>query len=287
MNTQKNITFLEALKKYKIQFIITLLLLAGLYHSIVASMVTQWYNDSDYSHGFLVPLIAGYFLYQRLDTLKKTKISPVNIGLGIILFGILVLIFGYLSTEYYSMRSSMMIILAGIVLYFFGKEVFKILLLPIIYLLFMVPLPEIIYNAFAFPLKLFVAKYSVLFLETMGILVLREGNIIMFPNVTLEVADACSGLRSLMSLLTLSVAFSFFIKISNTKKIIIILSAIPIAIFTNALRVIVTGILAQYWGAEVAEGFFHEFAGLLVFGFAVILLLLTGIVLKKRDKKTL
>ena len=186
MNTQKNITFLEALKKYKIQFIITLLLLGGLYHSIIASMVTDWYNDPDYSHGFLVPLIAGYFLYQRLDTLKKTKISPANIGLGIILFGISVLIFGYLSTEYYSMRSSMIIVLAGIVLYFFGKEVLKILLLPISYLFFMVPLPEIIYNALAFPLKLFVAKSSVLFLETIGILVLGEGNIIMFPNVTLD-----------------------------------------------------------------------------------------------------
>jgi exosortase len=245
-------------------------------------MVLQWYNDPNYSHGFLVPIIAGYFLYQRIDTLKRVPVSPYSPGFLIFVAGLLILIIAYMGTEYFTMRSSLIIIIAGIVLYFFGKSVFKVLLLPICYLFFMVPLPEIIYNFIAFPLKLFVAKYSVLFLEMMGIIVLREGNIIMFPNIVLEVADACSGLRSLMSLLAVSVAFSFLIRTSNLRKIIIIFSALPIAIFTNAIRVIITGILAQYWGAEVAQGFFHEFAGLLVFGFAIVLLLITGIILKKR-----
>lgn len=285
MQLQLNITFADFLKRYKLQLLIMIILLGGVYHSIVASMVEQWYNESDYSHGFIVPIIAGYFLYQRLDVLKKTLVSPSNIGFAVIGFGLLMLTGAYLGTEYFTMRLSLIVVLAGIVLFFFGKEVFIIMLLPVCYLMFMVPLPEIIYNLIAFPLKLFVAKYSVLFLDSIGIVVLREGNIIMFPNITLEVVDACSGLRSLMSLLSLSIAFSFIIKASNIRKTIIIFSAIPIAIFTNAVRVIVTGILAQYWGAAAAEGFFHEFAGLLVFALAVVMLLATGILLRTRDKK--
>jgi exosortase len=144
----------------------------------------------------------------------------------------------------------------------------------------MVPLPYIIYNAAAFPLKLFVTRVSVAFLKLIGISVLREGNIIMFPATTLEVADACSGMRSLMSLIALAVAYAFFIKTSTWKRWIIILSAVPIAIFTNAMRVIVTGILAQHWGKKAAEGFFHEFAGLMVFAVAVALLVGIGAALK-------
>ena len=281
MNIHENITYSEVLKRYRIQLLITLLLLGGLYHSIIANMVTQWYNDSNFSHGFLVPLIAGYFIYQRLDELKKALVLPNNSGFLIIIAGLLLLIIAYLGTEYFIMRASLIIILAGMVLYFFGKGVFKILLLPICYLFLMVPLPYIVYDSVAFPLKLFVTKYSVLFLKSIGVVVFREGNIIMLPNVTLEVVDACSGIRSLMSLITLSVALAFIIKTTNTKKAIIIFSAVPITIFTNGLRVIVTGILAQYYGSEAAEGFFHEFAGLLVFGLAVLMLVITGIVLKK------
>lgn len=285
MNTQENITFFDVLKRYKVQFIMLCLLLGGVYHSIIAEMVMDWYNDPDYSHGFLVPLLSGYFVYQRREVLKKTLVSPYTPGLFVIILGILLLIIGYMGTEFYTMRFSLIVILAGTVLYFLGKEVFQVLMLPGFYLVFMIPLPEIVYNAIAFPLKLFVAKYSVLFLKVINITVYREGNIIMFPNIVLEVADACSGIRSLMSLLALSVAISFFVITSNLKKTVIILSAVPIAVFTNALRVIVTGILAKYWGAAAAEGFFHELAGMLVFGIAMLMLFIVGISLREKDKK--
>lgn len=285
MNTEENITFFDGLKKYKIQLLILLLLLGGLYHSIVADMVMDWYNDPDYSHGFLVPLISGYFVYQRREALKNALVSPYAPGLFVIILGILLLIIGYKGTELFTMRFSLIVILAGIVFYFLGKEIFQVLKLPGFYLVLMIPLPEIIYNYIAFPLKLFVAKYSVLFLQAINITVYREGNIIMFPNIVLEVADACSGIRSLMSLVALSVAMSFFVKTSNLKKTVIVLSAVPIAVFTNALRVIVTGILARYWGAAAAEGFFHELAGMLVFGLAMIMLFIVGILLREKDRQ--
>jgi exosortase len=136
----------------------------------------------------------------------------------------------------------------------------------------MVPLPYVVYNALAFPLKLLVAKASVAVLKILSIPTVREGNIIIFPQTILEVADACSGLRSLMSLVTLAVAMAFISQKSLLKRIILIVSAVPIAIVTNMFRVIVTGVLANHYGTAAANGFFHEFAGLAVFSMAMILL---------------
>lgn len=274
-------SFSEALKTYRIELALTLFLLAGVYYAIVLGMGKQWYHDDNYSHGFLVPLISGYFLSQRLQELKRAAVVPNNGGLLIVLFGLLMVAVGFIGTEYFTMRASLVVVLIGLVLYLFGTEVLKVAALPLGYLFFMVPLPYILYDAVAFPLKLFVAKYSVLFLKAVGIIVWREGNVIMFPQTTLEVADACSGIRSIMSLLALSVALAFFTRFSPWKRWVIVLAAVPIAIFTNALRVIVTGILAQYWGAQAAEGFFHEFAGLAVFGLAMVMLIGMTAVLRR------
>ena len=277
--------YADNLSRYRIQFAVFIILLLGVYHEIIGHMMTDWYDDPNYSHGFLVPLIAGYFVHERWDTLKSMKVSPNNAGLFLILFGAVLLVIANIGSELYTSRSSLIVILAGAVLFFWGTGIFKALMLPLCFLIFMVPLPEIVYNAIAFPMKLMVAEYSVDFMDAIGIIVIREGNIIMFPEITLEVADACSGLRSLMSLITLAVAFSFFIHISLVKRVIIVTSAIPIAIFTNALRVIGTGILSRHYGAAAAEGFFHEFAGLLVFALAVVMLVGFGILLKKIGDK--
>jgi len=274
--------FTESLKVFRWYLIGLLLLLFVLYAKIIPPMVQQWYQDENYSHGFIVPLIAGYFLYTRWDELKDAQVNPSKIGLAVIIFGLCQLLVAWLGVEYFTMRSSLIVLLAGLVLYFFGRNVFRIVTLPLAYLFFMIPIPYIIYDAVAFPLKLFVTKVSVGFLKLVGVVVLREGNIIMFPATTLEVADACSGIRSLISLLALAVAFAFFLRITPWKRWLLICSAVPIAIFTNALRVIVTGFLAQYWGAKAAEGFFHEFAGLAVFGLAMVMLVALGALLGKR-----
>ena len=279
-------TFAESLKEYRWYLFVILLLLISLYFKIVPEMVQQWYQDENYSHGFLVPLIAGYFLYTRWSELRVAPVIPWKAGLLVIVLGLFQLLIGWLGSEYFTMRSSLIVLLAGLILSFFGSTVFRVLTLPLGYLFFMVPIPYIIYDLVAFPLKIFVTKVSVLTLKAIGIAVMREGNIIMFPALTLEVADACSGIRSLISLLALAVAYAFFIRISSWKRWILICSAIPIAIFTNAMRVIVTGILAQYWGEKAAQGFFHEFAGLVVFGLAMVMLVLFGALLTRWGKKT-
>ena len=277
-------TVAEAIRSYRLQFIGILLSLAVLYSAIVPSMVQWWYQDDNYSHGFIVPLIAGYFLYCRREELLNATVEPWWPGLFVLLAGLFQLLAGWLAWEYFTMRSSLITVIAGILLFVLGRRPFLIMLLPVAYLLFMVPIPYIVYDAFAFPLKMFVTKVSVTFLQSIGVIVMREGNILMFPSTTLEVADACSGIRSIMSLLALSVAYGFFLRVSPLKRLIIALSALPIAIVTNALRVIVTGILAQWWGAKAAEGFFHEFAGLAVFGVAIVLLVGLGALLGRGGK---
>jgi exosortase len=187
--------------------------------------------------------------------------------------------------EYFTMRTSMIVVTGGTIIYVLGWEPYKRMQLPLLYLLLMVPIPVIIYDSMTMPLKLFVAKVSVKGLVAFGYPVLREGNIIMLPNITLEVADACSGLRSLMSLIALSVAFAFLTQRGVWKKWVLILSALPVAVITNILRVFGTGVLAKHYGSVAAEGFFHEFAGFMVFFVAMVIMALIGWVLKLGEKR--
>lgn len=275
-------TFSESLHRNRYELALALLLVSGLFGTIVAGMAADWYHDDNYSHGFLVPLIAGYFLRERWNDLKAARVAPSGIGLAVIAFALLQLIIASLGNEYFTARSSLIVLIAGMVLYFFGTDIFRITRMPLLYLLFMVPLPYIVYNALALPLKMFVSWVSVGFLKTIGLSVVREGNIIMFPSITLEVADACSGMRSLVSILALSTAYAFFLQVSHVKRWVIIVSSIIIAIATNALRVIITGILANYQGAAAAQGFFHEFAGMAVFTLAMAMLAGLGLLLREK-----
>ncbi len=273
---------MEALKAYKVWLAGSMLLLVGAYYSIVPDMIADWYRDDNYSHGFIIPFIAGYFLYERRDALKSALVDPWWPGILVIILGLMQLTVAWLGTEYFTMRSSLIVVTAGMVLYFFGRKVFKIAMLPILYLIFMVPLPYIIYDAVAFPLKLFVTRVSVAFLKIVGIAVLREGNIIMFPDTTLEVADACSGIRSHVApglkcgICMLFPEFhmeamghySFCDTNSNFYKF-----------HAGYLH---RHTIAQYWGAKAAEGFFHEFAGLVVFAFAIVLLMALGALLRMK-----
>jgi len=273
-------TFSESLRNYRYELLLAIILVTGIYGTIISGMATDWYRDDNYSHGFLVPLIAAYFLRERWNDLKSARVSSSNIGLVVIICALLQLIIATFGNEYFTARTSMVVLIAGMVLYFFGTEVFRITRMPVLYLLFMVPLPYIIYNALALPLKMFVSWISVVFLKGIGLSVVREGNIIMFPSITLEVADACSGMRSLISILALGTAYAFFLPISHMKRWVLILSAIVLAIVTNALRVIITGILANYQGAAVARGFFHEFAGMAVFALAMAMMAVFGLLLR-------
>jgi len=278
-------TLRETLDRYKWWLLAVPLVLGAAYWSIIQRMVANWYLDDNYSHGFLIPFIAAWFVWQDWDTLKETAVKSSNWGLPVILLGLAQLVFAWLGTELFNMRLSLIVVLAGCVLYLFGTGVFKRLRLPLAYLILMVPLPYILYDAMAFPLKLFVAKVSVGSLKLMGYAVWREGNIIAFPNIVLEVADACSGLRSLVSLIALAVTLAFLMLKSPWTRWLLVLSSIPFAVLTNILRVVVTGMLARHFGQAAAEGFFHEFAGLAVFGMAMIFLGVTCFLLKLWEKR--
>lgn len=269
-------------KNYNVYFFLCACVVVLLvYYPIIIPMIKQWSADDNYSHGFLVPFISGYLAYMRLPELKAAEVKSSNGGLLLVLLGIAMLLLGWTATEYFTMRSSLVVILAGCVLFLLGWDIFKILLAPLAYLVLMVPIPAVIYDAAAFPLKLFVTKVSVIALKSLGIVIWQEGNILMFPNITLEVADACSGLRSIMSLLALGAAYALVLYSKTRDRVILIFSTLPIAVFTNCLRVIATGILAQYFGAAAAEGFFHEFAGFFVFAGAVVMFVALGSVLKR------
>lgn len=267
-----------------LSILIFLGVLALLYMDPVASMVGEWYTDENYSHGFLIPVISGYLLWQRKDELAKARVSPANTGVLIAALGLLMFLVGNIAGENFTMRFSLLVVVAGAIIFAYGYGFFGAMLFPYMYLFFMLPLPFILYDAVAFPLKLMVTEYSVWALKLVGIPVLREGNIIELTNITLEVADACSGIRSIVSLLALSTAFAFFTQSRFHKRFILIALAIPIAIIANSIRVIGTGILASRYGAVAAEGFFHEFAGLVIFGIAIVMLVLSAIVLRKAGR---
>jgi exosortase len=277
-------TFAQSLREHRIPLLLALLSVAAVYRGVLPKMVSEWYTDANYSHGFLVPFIAGYFVYERRHDLGSVTIEPWWPGLLLFLVGLLQLVIGWLGMEYFTMRSSLVVTLAGMTLFFFGKRLFRLMLLPLGYLIFMIPLPYLVYDAIAFPLKLFMTRVSIYFLQAVGVVVVREGNVIMLPLTTLEVADACSGIRSLISLFALAVAFAFFLKISPLRRVLLLASSVPIAISANAFRVIGTGLLAQYWGAKAAEGFFHEFAGMAVFVMAIMLLVAFGSLLARAKK---
>lgn len=264
----------ESLKKYWAGFVGVLVCLGAVYWQIFAVLFEQWSKDPNYSHGFFVPVIAGWFAYRQWGTIRRTVVAPSLTGIAVMIGAMVLLVLGFLSTEYLTMRASFVAMLAGLILYLFGRSAFREMRLPVLYLLLMIPLPYILYDAAAFPLKLIVANASVNVLKLLGFSVVREGNIILFPTLILEVADACSGLRSLMTLVTLAVTCSFLMLRTPLMRVLLVVASVPIAVVTNMLRVIVTGILAETISPELAEGVFHEMAGLGVF---IMALLLTGV----------
>ncbi len=213
----------------------------ALYFATAKGLYADWMNDPNYSHGLLVPLISAYFAWQKRDVLAMLPVKPAKSGIVLVLFSLAVLVVGVAAQESFSQRTSMVFLLAGMIVFLLGWQWLKELLLPIGFLFFMIPLPYIVYDAIAFPLKLFVAKFSVIALKLMNVIVLREGNIIMFPHTTLEVADACSGLRSLMSLLALGVALAVVSQKKRAAMILLVALTVPIAVLTNMIRVIGTG----------------------------------------------
>ena len=236
-------------------------------------------NDDDYTHGFLILPLALYFVWERREKLKGMAASPSLLGAGLLAVGLLMLVVGSVGAELFLQRFSLVVVLAGLVWLILGGAFLRELVFPIAFLVFMIPLPAIVMNAIAFPLQLFAAQSATFCMEVAGIPVLREGNTIVLSNTTLEVVEACSGIRSLQALLALGAVYGYFTQKAVWKRWALLALSIPIAILANAFRVAGTGFLAHFIGPEAAQGFYHSFAGWIVFAVAFVLLLGAGTLL--------
>ena len=258
----------------------SLVLLFLCYSEVLYRMGKDWAVDPNYSHGFIIPFISGYLVWKRKDLLTMATLRPSVWGLPILLGGLFLLVVGKAGSELFTMRFSLVVVLYGLLIFLLGTDTTKKLSFPISYLIFMIPLPYIFYDAVAFPLKLMAARISADMVMIMGIPIFREGNIIHLTDTTLQVADACSGIRSLISLLALGAIFSYFTLDRAWKRIVLVLLTVPIAVLTNSFRVTGTAVLSHYFGSKVADGFFHSFSGWVVFVVAFMLLFLCGRVLR-------
>jgi exosortase len=259
----------------------TLLAIAGalalttyVHYPILYHMFLTWRINPDYSHGLLIVPLSLYFAYGKTPQLRRAEIRGSWWGVAILCVGVLSVCIGELGALLTALRSGYVFALMGLVLLLAGRQVFEILLFPMAFLFLMVPLPQSLVNLIAFPLQLIAAGWAVSSLQAFGIPSLLEGNIIHLAHTQLFVAEACSGLRSLMALLTLGVVFAQFFRAGRLfQQSILVLSAIPIAIVVNAVRVSLTGILTHNFGPEAAGGFIHDFQGIITFSMAFIMLL--------------
>ena len=253
------------------------LLLAGLavvYWQVFARLIDDWTNDGNYSHGWLIIPIAAYFAWERRERLASTPVAPSWFGLVVFAFGILMLLAGLKGSEFFVSRVSLIFTLAGMVLFLFGWAHLRILAFPLLFLLLMIPIPAIVFNRIALPLQTIASRVGESAISAANIPVLREGNVLVLANTSLEVAEACSGIRSLVSLITLGLVYGYFADPRGWVRALIVFSTIPVAILANGARVAGTGILAHYYGPEAAEGFFHEFSGWVVFIVAFVMILI-------------
>lgn len=233
-------------------------------------------NDPNFSHGIFVPLFALYLIWKKSKRLQSIAPSGSWSGLFLILIALSVLLLGVLGVELFLSRSSLLVLLAGILILFQGWRFFHAVLFPWAVLFLMIPVPNIILQRFTFPLQILASRLASMVLPWLGVPVLREGNLISLPIDVppLEVAEACSGIRSLLSLLTLALIYGYLMETRIWVRVVLIVLAVPIAVFANSFRIVGTGLLVKYWDPEKAEGFFHTFSGWLIFVVSLLMLFL-------------
>jgi len=264
----------QTFKPFGWQGLLLVAVLILLYAPVLKTLVYQWYVDADYSHGFLVPLLSGYLIWQRRDKLRHIPRRPSLWGMAIVLMAMALLFLGSLGAELFLARFSLLCTLCGLIVYFCGGAMLRAMAFPMAFLLFAIPIPVVVYNEIVFPLQFIASKFATWTLETLNLFpIMREGNVLILPGMTLEVVEACSGIRSLMSLLALAAGFGYLVERSAIARWVLFLAMIPLAIISNGTRVMVTAIMANYLGPQAAEGFMHEFSGWVIFVVATVLFL--------------
>jgi exosortase len=267
---------------------ITLLALAGwLYAPILIRLVMQWWSDPNFSHGFFVPAFSLFLLWQDRFRLRQIQPAPSLWGLPVIVIAMCILILGVFGAELFLSRMSLIMLIAGLTIFFMGWEVLRTILFPLLFLVLMVPLPAIVFSQITFPLQILASKLSAGLLPLLGVPVLREGNVINLPTMPLEVAEACSGIRSLLSLTTLAIMYGYLLEKRVAIRVLLALASVPIAVAANGLRIVGTGLLVQYWDPDKAEGFFHAFSGWLIFVVSLLMLFILhqGLIFFERRKE--
>ena len=259
---------------------ILLSLLVLLYASVLKLLVAQWWTDPNYGHGFFVPLFSGYILWHQRERWTKSEIEPSNFGLLVMLGAVALLFIGSLGAELFTSRFSLLVLIAGIILFLAGWKMLRAVVFPLAFLIFMIPIPVIIYNQITFPLQLIASRLATVWLELVGVPVLRDGNVLVLSNFSLEVAEACSGIRSLMSLIALAVAYGHLAEPRRWVRYALVVLMVPSAIVTNAMRIMGAGVLAHKFGPQAAEGFLHQFSGWVVFLATLVLIFLSHWILR-------
>jgi exosortase len=254
--------------------LVILALAVVLYFPVIKALVDQWWDDSNYRHGFLVPMISGFLIYRRWDELKSAKPGGgTTLGVALIVLSGIFLVGGTAAAELMTSRLSLPTFLIGTSLVFLGRDFTRRAAFPLLFLYMMIPLPYIIYYKIAFPLQLLSAKLAAGILDLLGVSIIRQGNVLHLPDYVLEVVAACSGLRSLMTMVTLALVMGAVGEMSTPKRWVLVMFAVPAAIAANTLRLVVTGFGAYTVSSSFADGFLHDLSGMVVFvtGLAVLL----------------
>ena len=278
---QRNLTDLVRRNLPIAPAIVVLVAILLVYWPVISGLIAAWSTDDNYSHGFFIVPLALYFAWERRDRIAQAPIVPSRLGLVVVAVSLVLLVGGLLGAELFLSRFSIVATIVGAVLFLYGWPMMRVLIFPLMFLLLMIPLPAIIFNKIAFPLQLLASHVGEQTVNAMDIPILREGNVLILANATLEVAEACSGIRSLVSLFTLGLVFGYFVDRRVWVRTVIALSAIPFAIFANGLRVASAGVAAHNYGTAGVEGLFHEFSGWVVFVLAFAMMFALQRVLHK------
>jgi len=270
----KLLTFWQTLKPFGWQGLLLVAVLFALYAPVLRILADQWYRDADYSHGFLVPVLSAFLIWQRRDKLRQIPRRPSLWGLLVVLMALSLLFLGSLGAELFLARFSLLCTICGLIAYFCGWAILRAMAFPMAFLLFAIPIPVVVYNEIVFPLQFIASKFATWTLERLNLFpIMREGNVLILPGMSLEVVEACSGIRSLMSLLALAAGFGYVAERSIWARWVLFLAMVPLAIISNGTRVMITAIMANYMGRQAAEGFMHEFSGWVIFVVATVLFL--------------
>jgi len=282
MNLNNNTnSFISMNNRSLVAITVALLLMVGLFHSSLTTMVLYWYDNEEFGHAFLLPAISFYFIWQKRYEFLEVSVTKTWVGIAIVFAGVLLYLLGVLSAIYTIQQNAMVLVIIGLFVSLLGTEISKKVTIPLLLLFFMVPLPGFLYNTLSNNLQLLSSQIGVFVIRLFDISVYLEGNVIDLGVYKLQVVEACSGLRYLFPLMTLGLIASYIYKSSILKKAIIFLSTIPITVLMNSFRIGMIGVLVEYYGIEMAEGFLHDFEGWIIFMACMFILILEMWLLSK------